>query len=92
MGMHEVMRLLDGRISYRQLDYWIRSGWVTLADVKRPGSGRHRQFTPIEVAALVDFVALYEQLRVVSTCVSDGTAFAQLLDKHRPHLVREVTA
>lgn len=39
-------------ISYRQLDYWITSGYVRLADAN-PGSGVQRELPSSQVAILV---------------------------------------
>lgn len=35
-------------ITYRQLDYWIRSGWLETTEAA-PGRGHHRYVTPAEV-------------------------------------------
>lgn len=58
----EVVRMIPG-ITYRQLDYWCRRGYVTpsaaprlwrgeLANPSTPGSGHHRMFTDADVARL----------------------------------------
>lgn len=42
-------------MSYRQIDYWIRQGWIDAGDAN--GSGDRRQFTDVEVEAIMDVVA-----------------------------------
>lgn len=91
MTSHEVVALLDGRISYRQLDWWIRTGRIQIDD-QRHGSGHHRTFTPVEVAALLDYVDLHERVAELLALMANGTAYAQMLTRHRPHIVREVSA
>lgn len=46
----EVCRLVG--ITYRQLDYWIRSGAITTTNFPFPGSGDWRLFTDDDVAEL----------------------------------------
>lgn len=45
------------RVTFRQLDYWVRSGWVPLAS-KRQGSGVVRLWTREEIATAEAFAAL----------------------------------
>lgn len=78
MTTYEVMGLLAGRITYRQLDYWIRTGRITLTE-KRHGSGAHRTFTDVEVAALLDYVGLHEHYKVCGRQMSDGTVWRDVL-------------
>lgn len=42
-------------ITYRQLDYWTRKGYLRPRDVACPGSGHQREYLPaeIQVAALM---------------------------------------
>lgn len=91
MTSSEVVAALDGRITYRQLDHWLRTGRIQIAD-QRHGSGYHRSFTPVEVAALTDYVALHERVSELLGLMADGSAFAGMVDQHRPHIVREVPA
>ena len=86
MTTHEVMALLDGRITYRQLDYWIRTGRITLSD-SPAGSGKHRTFTPIEVAALQEYVAMHELAQTHHAFMVDGSVWLGLLASTSPHLV-----
>jgi len=86
LGTHAAIAATGGRITYRQLDYWIRTGAVTLGDRER-GSGRHRVFTPAEVAALVDLVDAYEMHRDMSALFRDGSLWASCLERQRLHVV-----
>jgi DNA-binding transcriptional MerR regulator len=45
------------RVTFRQLDYWVRSGWLPLA-YKQPGSGVRRLWSADEVAHAEAFAAL----------------------------------
>lgn len=89
MSTSEVLAALDGRITYRQLDHWIRTGRITLADHAR-GSGSHRTYTPVEVAALRDFVERSISVELQAIALADGSVWRALIAKHRPRLVREV--
>lgn len=46
-------------VSYRMIDYWLRTGRIVIADDPNPGSGGRRRFTRTEVEALVECVAHY---------------------------------
>jgi DNA-binding transcriptional MerR regulator len=82
----DVMEVLEGRVTYRQVDYWIRAGYIAIADTGR-GQGNRRTFTPQEVAALLAYVDLYEHVRELDGFLRDGSAFRGLLLQQRPHLV-----
>lgn len=45
-------------ISYRQLDYWCRTGHVSEQKAERHGSGRSRTFTRAEMARLTHLTRL----------------------------------
>lgn len=45
-------------LSYRQVDYWVRAGYVECEQGPLPGSGRRRYFTPAEVRVLVLMAAM----------------------------------
>lgn len=85
--MHEVLETVDHRITYRQLDHWIRTGRVTLAQGRSPGSGNHRLMSPIEVAALADYIRIHDQIGEVAALLASGEAWTQLVAKHSLHLV-----
>jgi hypothetical protein len=86
---HDALEAVDNRVTYRQLDYWLRTRRITLADQAR-GSGHHRVWTPVEVAALQEFVNVYEQQRDMASLVADGSAWVMCLERQSLHLVREV--
>lgn len=53
----EVCRMVG--VSYRMLDYWIRTGAVTIPE-PTPGSGRRRVWTASDVRRLEEIFAAYE--------------------------------
>lgn len=71
-------------ISYRQVDYWVRSGLLrTAAPVE--GSGRSRRFTPAEVK-VARVVATLRRLGVGAPAEGDGLlrAVAEAVREGRP--------
>lgn len=77
----QVLNMLEHRITYRQLDNWIRTGVITLAHPGRgPGSRRH--VTESEAAAIRDLVDIYEQLQHSLGRIRAGEVFAELLAYH----------
>lgn len=72
-------RRLSGRVTYRQLDHWVRATpMVNLGHRNHPGSGRHRLLTAAEAAALEDLVnTLYD--------INSGAFFRARLAHHRTH-------
>jgi hypothetical protein len=50
MSIRSVELIRMAGISYRQLDYWSRRGFI---ETKHPGYGRHRQWDPAEVERTV---------------------------------------
>jgi hypothetical protein len=86
LGTHAALDAVDNRITYRQLDYWIRSRIITLAD-QRHGSGHHRVFTPAEVAALVEFVNAYEMHRDMTGLFADGSVWASCLERQQLRVI-----
>jgi DNA-binding transcriptional MerR regulator len=93
LGAEEI--LAGARISYRQLDYWLRSG---VLQNKNPGSGRVRHFSrqeAREILAVADLVRQGVQAkaagRLVRQAVQDGqytitisTTMRRLEDDHVP--------
>lgn len=75
----EVVTLFDGRITYRQVDYWIRSGRITIGDTTR-GSGSRRTFTRVEVAALIAYVDVCERHALLRAQLASGQVWRELLD------------
>lgn len=52
---HQLAELL--RVSYRQLDYWVRIGFLPIAEAA-PGSGIVRHWSPEEIGRARVFAAL----------------------------------
>lgn len=50
--VHEVLSFLDGDITYRQLDYWLRKGFVWIGH-EAEGTGNRRVFTLDEARDLM---------------------------------------
>jgi len=90
MTSHGVLAAVDNRVTYRQLDYWLRTRRITLAGTVR-GSGHHREWTPVEAAAFAEFVNIYEQQRDMTRLVADGSAWVMCLERQSLHLVRELS-
>lgn len=67
-----------GRLTYRQLDYWIRVGWVTI-ECEASGSGSQRVFTDAEWQAVLDVVDEYERIHAQFERVRTGQFFAERL-------------
>lgn len=74
----EVIAELDGKLSYRQLDYWCRYGAVVLAE-DADGSGTRRRFTEIELAALHKLVARYNAINQQLEDIRDGKTWTEIL-------------
>lgn len=73
------------RVSYRQLDWWVRSGFLTVGDVT-PGSGYPRRWWPDEVNRARAFAALVHVgispaavAAAMPSLMLDGARFAALL-------------
>lgn len=65
-------------ITYRQLDFWLRSGYVTIQSTAS-GSGSRRRFTRQEVQAIS---LLAQQLRLaesIQAAFNDGTLWEDCL-------------
>jgi hypothetical protein len=81
LSLMEVLADLDGRLTYRMLDYWVRTGAVTLqADAR--GSGSRRRVSPAEAAAIKDLLDFYEQTQHQLERLRSGALFAELLAYH----------
>lgn len=72
----DLSRWLGSRVSYRQLDYWARTGRLRLGAHATPGSGRLRLLTASQAAAVIDLVELLEQAARVESRVASGEYFA----------------
>jgi hypothetical protein len=71
------------RVSYRQLDYWVRNGYL-IVNGSKPGSGFARHFTPDDVLRARAFGAMLHAgvvpsaLAGVDVLVDDSWFAAQL--------------
>jgi hypothetical protein len=66
-------------LSYRQLDYWIRQGYLDHLDAPgslEPGSGRQRRFTPAEVLHLRHMAHLTGELHMAAAWATGVAATA----------------
>ena len=75
---HDMLRELDGRVSYRQLDYWARTGAITLRHGAE-GSGSRRMVMPDERLAIFALVEHYEMVQADLERLRSGELFQQLL-------------
>jgi DNA-binding transcriptional MerR regulator len=64
-------------ITYRQLDYWLRKGYITMTNPVR-GSGTHRRFTDDELEALRELMQRYTAAQREIAEIADGTAWAMI--------------
>ena len=74
----EVLKILGGKITYRQLDSWTRTGQIRLAHPYN-GPGSRRRFTTAEVIALIDLVDRYTALQQQLDEIRSGAIFEQLM-------------
>jgi DNA-binding transcriptional MerR regulator len=67
-------------LSYRVLDYWLRTGAINLADGStRPGSGVSRRYSEDEVEAILLLVSRYQQANDEIEAIRSGKMWAELL-------------
>lgn len=68
----------DLGISARQLDYWVRRGWIQLrADANGPGS--LRVYQPDEIAAAREMVAELARIEAATRYVRSGNFFRDFI-------------
>lgn len=72
----QVLEALNGRLTYRMLDYWCRTGAITPTQPAN-GSGDRRGFTDIELEAIKDLVDVSEQIRSMLHDLRTGQLFAE---------------
>ena len=79
MMTHELLDALDHRVSYRQIDYWLRTGRIWTSDKPRPGSGNRRQFSAAEVEAIRAFIDIHERHAAQEEEMRQGITFGKLV-------------
>lgn len=70
----EALEQIPG-LTFRVLDYWLRTGAVTLVAEETPGSGGRRSFTKSEVRALRRIYKRYETARSELAMIRSGEAW-----------------
>lgn len=78
----EVVRSFGGRLTYRMLDYWVRTGIIQI-EGNPGGSGNRRMFTPDEIAALDDLIEIRATTLSTLDKFSSGELFAERLRARR---------
>lgn len=78
-----VIAALDGRISYRQLDYWLRTGKITIRHDSN-SQGNPRRFTQREVDAIRACLDQVDQARYVLAAFDAGRMFADAIAFGQP--------
>ena len=61
-------------VTYRQLDYWLRTGWLNIGSDGH-GSGSRRRFTRAEALALVRIVKRYTAAKSAIEDIRSGVAW-----------------
>lgn len=74
----EVIRRLDGRLSYRQLDYWVRVGRISPSVAEADGTGTGRVWSAADVAALSGIMEVLDRQRQELADLRSGTMWAEL--------------
>lgn len=71
-------------ISYRQLDYWLRTGTIGLCHDgdSAPGSGRYRRFTSDEVDILVAVVEKFRKAEEAMAEFRSGALWVKEAKRH----------
>ena len=65
-------------ISFRILDYWLRTGVISLGDdLNMPGSGRSRRYTEDEVNAIRAVIDRYRKAIAEVEAIRSGQAWAE---------------
>lgn len=78
ISINELLADLEGRLTYRQIDYWIRTGAVRLRNGGH-GSGSRRAVMPDERLAIIALVDEYEKMEADKQYLRSGELFLELL-------------
>lgn len=65
------------RVSFRQLDYWLRVGTLDIEN-PTPGSGTHRRWTPAEVERLKATLAIVREAEEVILAFRTGVLWKEM--------------
>jgi hypothetical protein len=71
-------------VTYRMLDYWLRTGAITIDADPTPGSGKRRTFTLDEVEALVACVDRYHAAQAVIRDFGSGVLWDAVRNGQAP--------
>lgn len=85
LSSSEVIRLLDNRLSYRQLDYWVRTGRISPSVRDALGTGDRRVWSPADVRVLAEILEVLDRHKRELADLSTGTMWAQLHDARNGH-------
>lgn len=64
-------------LSFRMLDYWLRTGTITIAAGGAPGSGRQRMWTASELAGVQTLFNRYAAAKAEIEAIRSGAAWAE---------------
>lgn len=81
VGTVALVEALAGKATYRQIDYWIRTGRLKIVGQSR-GSGDPRRLLPAEFAAIVEYVDLLTEAEAAVQRLRSGDIFLDLVAKH----------
>ena len=75
--LYTTQEVLDATgISFRVLDYWLRTGVIVIGDRNNtPGSGNARRYTACEVKAIKQLVARYRVANAELEAIRSGQAW-----------------
>lgn len=74
----EVLTACPG-LSFRMLDWWLRTGTVTIAAGGAPGSGRSRMWTQAELNAVLAVFDRYKAAKAEIASIRSGEAWAEAM-------------
>lgn len=72
--------LLAG-VSYRQMDYWLRTGKVAPDTDNKPGSGYARSFTEEQVALICTTVSRWREAQAVVDDFRSGALWSAVIEE-----------
>jgi len=81
--------LLDTGITYRQLDYWVRKGWL-LPGVGAPGHGYPRDWPASEIAVARAMIRLIQAGIALETAAAIARTGSRAVEV-TPHVVVVIT-